>query len=163
MRFAIGTSGQWLVIEPEVLRHFDQHRQKRFWQREAGGQLFARFDGDTIWIVEATGPNTGDKRGRTFFEPSRSVQQSEIISQHGRGLHFIGDWHTHAERRPRPSPLDLASMKECFARSTHDLNAFVLIIVGLAVGIEGMHVSLHDGGPYLTLEADVRRWSNLPC
>jgi len=156
VRYAIGASGQWLVVEPEVLRYFDLHRQRRFWQREAGGQLFARFEPAMIRIVEATGPNPADKRGRTYFEPSRSTQQSEIRSRHQLGLHFIGDWHTHAERRPKPSSLDLESMSECFARSTHELNAFVLIIVGLAYGAEGMHVSLHHNGPYLTLRADDR-------
>ena len=46
------------------------------------------------------------------------------------GLHYVGDWHTHPELKPTPASLDISSMKDCFIKSIHELNYFVLTIVG---------------------------------
>jgi hypothetical protein len=42
--YSIGASGQHLQLSDKVIDHFDRHRQTRFWHREAGGLLFAKFD-----------------------------------------------------------------------------------------------------------------------
>ncbi|WP_420418342.1 Mov34/MPN/PAD-1 family protein [Pacificispira sp.] len=126
----IGTSGQELVYEPDVLRHFSRNRQFSSPSKEAGGQLFAKFVGSSIRIVVATGPYPSDKRTRVSFAPNRALENKEIRSMFKRGLHYIGDWHTHPEKRPKPSAIDVASMRDCFQKSTHRLNFFVLSIVG---------------------------------
>jgi proteasome lid subunit RPN8/RPN11 len=54
----------------------------------------------------------------------------------------VGDWHSHPEPVPRPSYLDLHSMKECFLRSKHELRNFLLIIVGNRAGPAGLYVAL---------------------
>ena len=63
---------------------------------------------------------------------------------HNRGLHFIGDWHTHPERLPRPSPSDVHSIRQAFKLSKHHLNGFVLLIAGTEVFPHGLFVSLYD-------------------
>jgi integrative and conjugative element protein (TIGR02256 family) len=140
MNFPIGGSGQRLVFTTPVIDHFLAHRQTRWWHRESGGQLFARFELPDIIIVEATGPRRSDWRARYSYRPSRRAEQREIIDRHRRGLHFVGDWHTHPEDRPTPSGDDTESMKEMVARSTHSLNAFVLVIVGRLDFPEGLSV-----------------------
>jgi hypothetical protein len=59
LRYAIRGVRKFLVFSEDVLRHFDQHRQRRRWHAEAGGQLFARFGADIITVVSATGPYPG--------------------------------------------------------------------------------------------------------
>ena len=144
--YPIGVSGQFLVLTEEVIRHFGRHRQLRWRLREAGGQLFARFDGSQILVVEATGPRRTDRRTRTSFVPDRRAEQKEISERHTRGLHFIGDWHTHPETIASPSETDFRNIAECFARSTHTLNGFVLIVVGRANSPDGLNVSVYDRG-----------------
>src|SRR6267378_3125357 len=102
--FPIDGSGQRLVFSPAVLEHFAKYRQLRSWQREAGGQIFARLTLPDIYIEEATGPRRSDCRTRTTYRPNRRAEQREIAGRHGQGLHFIGDWHTHPEALPVPSP-----------------------------------------------------------
>ncbi len=156
IRYRIGVSGQSLIIKPDVLAHFDRFRQRRFWQRESGGQLFATIDRELITVEEATGPRASDRRGRVIYVANRAAEQQEINDRHAKGLHFVGDWHTHPEEYPNPSPIDLASLADCFTRSHHGLNAFVLVIVGRSTGNFGLHVSLHDGVSVIKLEPNSR-------
>jgi integrative and conjugative element protein (TIGR02256 family) len=142
--YPIGASGQVLLFHPEVIARFKRHQQLRWWQCEAGGQLFARFRDTTIEVVEATGPRRSDRRSRYNYEPDRRAEQREIDQRFALGLHFIGDWHTHPEDYPRPSGVDLRSTAEGFRKSKHQLRAFVLVIAGRAKFPAGLYVSLHD-------------------
>jgi integrative and conjugative element protein (TIGR02256 family) len=98
--YTIGVSGQNLLFAPAVIERFDCYRQRRLWHREAGGQLFARFELPDIVVAEATGPRRSDWRRRHAYWPSRRAEQAEIVERHRDGLHFVGDWHTHPEDTP---------------------------------------------------------------
>lgn len=144
LEYPIGDSGQVLVFTPEVLEHFSRYRQRRFYQTEAGGQLFASFVGDRIEVVEATGPRRTDTRRRTSYVPDRRAEQREIDDRHARGLHYVGDWHTHPEDVPTPSGRDVDSILDSVKKSTHTLNAFVLVVVGHADTPRGLSVCLYE-------------------
>lgn len=151
--YPIGTSGQTLILTQPVLDRFSGYRQRRWWQREAGGQLFARFDDNQITVVEATPPGRWDVRSRHEYRPNRRHEQREILDRHAKGLHFVGDWHTHPETEPRPSALDVESMRDLVARSEHQLNGFIMIIVGTLDGPEGLFVSFSTRTNNLVLAA----------
>lgn len=145
LEYPIGVSKQTLVVTDPVLSHFASHRQKRWFQKEAGGQLFAKITENRVIILEATGPRRTDRRSRFSYAPDREAEQEEILARRKDGLHFVGDWHTHPEQIPRPSYLDSSSMNECVRKSYHSLNGFVLIVVGKEDPPLGLHVSLCDG------------------
>lgn len=151
IEFEIGSSGQSLAFRADVLRHFEKHRQVRWYHREAGGQLFARIGTDVIEVSEATGPRLSDLRGRTRYVPDRNAEQSEIEARFQLGLHYVGDWHTHPTRHPVPSHVDLTSIQECVVRSTHDLNGFIHVIVGTAAVPDGICVFVCDSTSAYTL------------
>ncbi|WP_418901590.1 Mov34/MPN/PAD-1 family protein [Terripilifer ovatus] len=155
MVYPIGGSGQRLVFATSVIAHLQYHRQRRWWHREAGGQLFARFSLPDILIEEATGPRRSDRRTQTSYEPNRRAEQREIFSRHQRGLHFIGDWHTHAESIPKPSMRDADSMSELVAKSEHALNGFVLVIVGTDPLPDGLYVALSDRKQSVALQPEL--------
>src|SRR4051794_31988873 len=69
--YPIGASSQLLVFTDPVLNHFEKPRQRKWWHREAGGQLSARFDLPRIVIEEATGPRRTDWRTRYSYRPNR--------------------------------------------------------------------------------------------
>ena len=150
IEYPIGRSGQALIFTDPVVETFSKHRQLRFWQREAGGQLFGRFDGSRIAILEATGPRRTDRRTRTSYIPDRRAEQREIDDRFGRGIHFIGDWHSHPEKIPVPSYRDVSSLDDTVRRSSHSMLAFVLVIVGQLAAPKGLHVSIFrgDGVPH---------------
>ncbi len=143
--YRIGLSGQLLVFETGVLERFYQFRQTRFWHREAGGQLFARFETGVVRVIEATGPRPTDRRSRISYIPDRRAEQAEIDIRFLDGAHFIGDWHTHPEDRPNPSIADLRSTADGVRKSRHELNAFVIVIVGRTSFPEALYVAVHDG------------------
>jgi integrative and conjugative element protein (TIGR02256 family) len=137
-----------------VLAHFSRHRQRKWRQAEAGGQLFARLDGTEIFVEEATGPRPGDHRSRTGYCADRVAEQLEIDANYRGGLHYIGDWHTHPTPRPIPSGTDLRTISESVRISSHSLNGFMLIIVGTDPAPGGIYVLLHNGRTSLRLEAE---------
>jgi len=143
--YPVGRSSQRLILETQVLEHFHVYQQRRWYQKESGGQLFAQIEGDVIRVAEATGPRKTDKRSRFSYVADRRTERQEIRDRYVQELHYVGDWHTHPERTPKPSSLDVESIRECVRRSTHRLNAFVLVVVGNAEFPEGLHVSIHDG------------------
>jgi integrative and conjugative element protein (TIGR02256 family) len=144
LSFDVGQSGQQLVMPPEVLEILAQHQQRRPKDREAGGQLFGRLAENTVTVVRATGPRPTDIRTRYSYQPDRKAEQAEIDDAHRRGLFFLGDWHTHPESVPNPSPQDLHSITESFKKSTHHLNGFLLVIAGTQRLPSGLYVAVHN-------------------
>lgn len=151
IQYPIGESGQFLAIEQNVLDHFVKWRQVDPKMPEAGGQLFGAVEGQCIQVKLATGPRRSDRRGRFFFVADRLAERREISTLHKSGLHYFGDWHTHSQCIPTPSATDILSMADLFARSKHELNAFLMVIVGTAVFPEGLHVSLHEASSWSKL------------
>lgn len=144
--FPIGTSGETIVFSDSVIAHLHRHRQTKWWHTEAGGLLFARFDGKRILIDDITGPRRGDIRTPFSYCPNRRAEQREINDRHRKGLHYVGDWHSHPELRPTPSPRDERTMRSRVTESRHELAGFVFAIIGQAPLPEGLKVVLHDGG-----------------
>jgi integrative and conjugative element protein (TIGR02256 family) len=151
LEFEIGQSMQRLKISRGVLKHFRTHQQTRPDSLEAGGQLFAKLSSETVTIEQATGPRRSDFRARTLYVPDRAAEQLEIDFWHRKRLHYVGDWHTHPEVKPDPSGYDIASIRESFVRSRHNLQGFLLIIVGTAGFPLGLYVSLNNGQDKLVL------------
>jgi integrative and conjugative element protein (TIGR02256 family) len=151
LTFLVGNSAQILIIKPAVLSHFRKHQQKRRFHSEAGGQLFARFSSAQVAVEVATGPRKSDFRTRTLYIPDPIREQQEIDDWHKKGLHYVGDWHSHPEPRPRPSRNDSESIRDSFRKSKHHLNGFLLIIVGTDSFPAGLYISLSDGTSELIL------------
>jgi integrative and conjugative element protein (TIGR02256 family) len=147
-----------VVFEPAVLLHLISYRQLKCLAPEAGGQLFASMDEPKVMrIVEATGPRLTDRRSLFGYHPDRKAEKLEITDRYAHGLHFVGDWHTHAQSVPRPSDTDLESMAETVAQSVYDIPGFLLVIVGRRTFSDGLHVSFHQkkGWEALSVAANV--------
>lgn len=148
----IGQSGETLLLSNAVLQHFHAYRQTRFWQREAGGLMFARIVGNVITIEEATGPRPTDRRSRYCYQGDRCAEQQEIDQRHPLGLHYIGDWHTHPEPKPNPSGSDDRAMISRINASKHQLKGFLFVIVGTASFPVGLRLIVHNGHTRLDLK-----------
>ena len=143
IEFALDMHGTYLVFSDDVLKHFVRNQQKRLRDAEAGGQLFARLTRYEIFVEEATGPRPEDLRTRMSYMPNRVSERREIREKFAVGLHYVGDWHTHPETVPHPSPIDQATIADCSKRSSHQLEGFFLAIVGQGKLPECLHVSFH--------------------
>ncbi len=149
--YALPNCGQQLVLTPAVLEVFLAHRQSAS-ASEAGGLLFAEFDLPRIRLVEASPPHKTDKRWRLFFIPNRLLQRRLVRKRFKQGRHFVGEWHTHPHRKPSPSGVDLDSMADAFLKSRHELNYFIMIIIGNETDRLELWASIHDGRSYHRLQ-----------
>jgi integrative and conjugative element protein (TIGR02256 family) len=146
---------QKLLITDDVLEYMQTYQQRKFWHREAGGQLFAHLNSSTITVVDITGPRRTDRRGRWTYTPDRKAENAEILDRYEKDLHFIGDWHTHPENYPMPSSVDVKTMADCVLKSKHQLRGFFLFIVGAELLPNGLNVSFHDGKTIQILRPNV--------
>ena len=140
--YGVEPSGPSVILTEDVVAAMLCYRQASSVDKEAGGQLFATFEDNSTIIIEATLPNFYDKRMRFGFIPNRWFQNMEIKAKHKQGKHFVGDWHTHPQPVPVPSGEDIKSMIECYRQSSHELKAFLMVIVGTAKPPKGLFVCL---------------------
>ncbi|WP_022668996.1 Mov34/MPN/PAD-1 family protein [Desulfospira joergensenii] len=151
MKFELSGKAQELIINENVISHFYRHRQIKFWHKEAGGQLFAKIEKKRVIVDLATGPHRKDLRSVFGFIPNKKRLISEINQLFNKGFHYVGDWHTHPQDIPKPSQLDINSMRSCFQESTHELEYFIMIIVGRNLTNDGLWISLLNDSELIDL------------
>ncbi len=127
-----------LRLEGQVVEYIFAYRQNRFWKTEAGGQLFAFHEPGLFRVAGVTGPRPTDRRTVCSYQPDRAAEQAEIAEYYRRDMHFVGDWHTHSQRVPRPSRADEESTLEIVRQSRHVMLGAALIIVGTKNPPEGI-------------------------
>lgn len=137
-----------LHIASSVINYLADHRQLDSEKSEGGGQVFAKIDGECISVRKVSGPYPMDRRARFSFEPDKEIQAKDIRSFFRKGLHYVGDWHTHPERIPKPSSTDINSMQDSFRRSKHNLDSFILMIVGT----DEIYLGLYNDREWVKLE-----------
>lgn len=134
-----------IELSPEVLAILLKHRQLRHGDNEAGGILLGRIIGDRVSICRLSIPTELDKRTRTTFERHRISGQIiinyEFENSHGQII-YLGEWHTHPESSPSPSPRDLSMIQEQFKLTILNTN-FVLLLIQ---GFDALYVGVFDKG-----------------
>jgi len=134
----LAACSQTVRLELAVLDRLARYRQHRFWEREAGGQLFGRVNDEEVVVEHATGPYRGDSRSRFRYRSDPAAANLAIVEMAGRGYLYVGEWHTHPEPTPRASAEDLASFTTLNRRSKLRLAATLLVIQGTEHGVSGL-------------------------
>ncbi|MBC6443258.1 MAG: Mov34/MPN/PAD-1 family protein [Rhodobacteraceae bacterium] len=148
--------GLQVSLAPSALEVLLGHRQLRWMDREAGGPLFSNSPGRYFAIDLASGPFPKDRRTRRGYIPHRPSVQADILQKHRLGLHLIGTWHTHPSARPTASPSDARSISNLYRESEHELDAFIMLIVGTSPEPATWELSAQGsfGKVVLTVESD---------
>jgi len=123
-----------IIIKPNVQEIFDGYR-KKLPSKEAGGILLGRVCPNNIIIIEEiTEPSKKDKAGFYFFVRNKKTAQ-EIVNQKWEKsngeLIYIGEWHTHNENHPNPSPRDRSMIKNMLNESVMEIDFLILLIIGI--------------------------------
>ena len=137
-------AAQSIVLEANALRVLVCARQLAKHDKETGGILLARISKSEVKIVEATRAERRASISRILFKPSLIRKRRIVNEAFEAGLHFVGEWHTHPERDPTPSNMDIDSMKDSFRRSRHELNRFIMVIVGNREEKLSLSITLHS-------------------
>ena len=137
---ALPESTQRVHLHPDALTHMARYRQRRWYMREAGGQLFGCLTNDRLEVRRATGPYSNDQRSRYGYRSDPRQAQQTIRAMSRKGMLYLGEWHTHPEARPQASSEDRSTFAQILYRSTLSISSLLLVIQGTANGVEGVAI-----------------------
>lgn len=145
-RFLLPDGRGAVIFAPTVLAHMYRYAQVRFYQKEAGGQLFSTNPHEAeVQLTLATGPYPEDHRSRHGFEADRRRATVDAHQQYSVGSHVIGLWHTHPESLPSPSFQDRETSIEFLRLNRANLTGFLLVTLGIQGSPLHMSVYLANG------------------
>lgn len=136
-----------LHITYDVSLELYENRQVSAGKYEAGGILLGSIYDDFIQIEAISTPGGSDIRKPSFFQRDRDRAQRLINQAHeySQGItNYLGEWHTHYQKTPRPSSLDISEMQKTFEKSKLPLQFIVAIIVGNSDFIGNLWVGFQD-------------------
>lgn len=107
---------------------------------ESGGQMFGKVEDGNIIVTEVTLPRAKDQRTRTSFILDVPSANAEVAQYFARGLHYLGDWHTHPQDEPEPSQEDRQNANRLF-KAAAGRPCLVMAIVGRSRTYVGVHNS----------------------
>ena len=99
---------------------------------ESGGYLFGQVYESQLVIKVATLPGPGDTRMPRFLKRMKKRGQALLdrIWKASQGTTIlVGEWHTHYESNPEPSPLDIKESARAFKKNISHLDFMVVVIV----------------------------------
>jgi integrative and conjugative element protein (TIGR02256 family) len=132
--------GVLITFTDECLGVFSSQRQIGWRAKEIGGQLFARFTPESVDVTVATITKGKSRSTRFGFFPDRDAERADVLPLFKRGLHYIGDWHTHPQDLPTPSSTDERELRDIFVKSQHELPFMLLVVVGTTPPPAGLYV-----------------------
>ena len=114
-------------------------------QVESGGVLFCEdLFQDKVIISHASKPRLFDIRKKFFFKLNGWSAQRTIKKMFSNGLHYVGEWHTHAQISPTPSNRDIKTIQDIFEQSEHNLRYMLMVIVSSSEDFSKSFVAFAD-------------------
>lgn len=134
MKFGAPNSGV-IHFEQAVVDVMNSHRQLGHRDVEAGGVILGRLllGSDVIIVDEATLPGRADRRERFFFRRARRPTECHINwtwAESGGTRNYLGEWHTHPEDDPAPSPKDIENWRRISSEAQYEQPHLLFVIVG---------------------------------
>ena len=125
--------GRKLLIRSEALKKMEKYRQFNQKDTEAGGILIGRIllDSNDFIIDIVSEPMFSDIRKRSYFirkhEAHQAYFDAKWTASDGRCF-YLGEWHTHPERIPHPSKVDITEWKRIMNLSFESDYLFFVIV-----------------------------------
>lgn len=128
-----------IVFDEAVVATFISYTQNGLSETEAGGLLLGRHvkGGSHIAVDIVSEPMCGDKRTRTSFFRGKGHERfaHECWHTSNATCAYLGNWHTHPERNPAPSAIDLHDWNNVLKNDIYEGEYLYFVIVG----INGVH------------------------
>lgn len=134
-----------LELPAEQLRTLQSHAQRKWWAKEAAGQLFSVAPGGDVVRIDAVTKLPARVATRTGLRLDIPAVGKERKAFFQHGLHCLGFWHTHPEPVPTPSPDDISLAADHAKASSAAFAGLVFVIVGTAEAPHGIGIWVHDG------------------
>jgi proteasome lid subunit RPN8/RPN11 len=122
---------RYVLFTESVLRHMYGYAQRRWRQSEAGGEIYSPAPYASSLLVDTvTGPHPKDQRSRHSYNPDVEATTRARNTEHARGRHAIGLWHTHPEFLPTPSGRDRETTEDYLRAFGGDRERYLTVIIG---------------------------------
>lgn len=151
-------SAHYALFTQPVLDHMYSHAQRKWWQKEAGGEIFSRVPYSTGLVIDSVaGPNPKDRRSRYGWNPDCRSADTDRLNQFQLGLHAVGLWHTHPEPEPKPSAQDCKTTFEYLDSFNKTRSRYLMVIIGNRGAPPAMSVwiALDGEGSWVQLQETV--------
>ncbi|WP_419783654.1 Mov34/MPN/PAD-1 family protein [Maridesulfovibrio sp.] len=127
--------GLKIVVSSDVWDVWSQHIQYNTKDSEACGIIVGGYypKSKKVILELCTPPKKKDKRKRFgFVLQDRSHQKilNRIHKESDGKSFYLGTWHTHPEKQPSPSQMDLTDWGKCVSRNRHS-PVYVFSIIGI--------------------------------
>lgn len=126
-------TGVLVSVHAGVIERIATHRQISQGDPEAGGLLIGTRRGRHIQISDITEPQASDARSRFLFlrnTAGHAEAATRLWRSSNQQMDYLGEWHTHPQRTPTPSRLDLDEwLRICSERD--DAQPMVFLIAGI--------------------------------
>ncbi|WP_296097154.1 Mov34/MPN/PAD-1 family protein [uncultured Agrobacterium sp.] len=122
---------------------------------ETGGILIGRYgpEGWVADIVEATPKPKGSRSGLFWFQRSSTGLTSLLNDRWSKGLHYLGEWHSHPGGSPTPSSSDVRAMLAVADDEAYRCVTPLLVILGGRLDADwSLSVTLFRAGHAITLK-----------
>lgn len=142
IKFYSNEIGGFICLSDEVVSKLDKIKES---YNEQGGMLFAcPIITNEVFIKDISLPSESDNSARFAFNIDLTQANITIKKMFNKGLHYVGDWHSHPQANPQPSSTDIETIKSGFNESRHNLNYLIHIITSNE-DIKNSCVMLTDG------------------
>lgn len=117
----------FIVISPDAVRKMQSYRQKSLYAREAGGVIYGYDRNPHLHLLGVTTPQPKDLRRRSFWK-RQDEQHLSLLNEEQRslGVSYLGEWHTHPEKYPTPSELDVGEWRKLMRLNPEQKHIFII-------------------------------------
>jgi integrative and conjugative element protein (TIGR02256 family) len=145
---AIDERGTIVLIERNVMAALASFTRPPHEKKEAGGILIGSYRGPHIDVIACTLPMPSDRRCAFTFDrkdKGHDVAAKTYWKESGGRLTFVGEWHTHPEDYPTPSPIDRRTWAKVVQSAPTDPKVFLIAgrrSIWIGLGMKHVFVEL---------------------
>ena len=129
----IGDGNMKVAVALEVIQQLRDLQEKHSFCKESGGIIVGYYENSLggLKISDLTFPQAEDVRSRFRFIRKTAGHQDimdELWKKSGHKKSYLGEWHTHNQANPSPSPIDKLNWKKIAKREQNfDILYFVIV------------------------------------
>ena len=130
----IGNENIRVAVAQEVIRKLRDIQKTHSFRIESGGIIVGYYENSLgeLKISDLTFPQAKDVRSRFRFIRKAAGHQDimdELWKKSGHKKSYLGEWHTHNQANPIPSPIDKLNWKK-IAKREQNFDILYFVIVG---------------------------------
>jgi integrative and conjugative element protein (TIGR02256 family) len=122
-----------IIFSKSAIRKFKKFATYKDNTHESGGLLLGYIRGDHFDVETITTPYKNDKFSQFSFERNDRKHLEKLKKKYG--ITYIGEWHTHPEDVPFPSPIDILEWNTIKSTRNYPL-------VFLILGFKGYYITI---------------------